>query len=148
MKPYAENRKIYFNYEVLETFESGIELLGIEVTSIRKGRIQLDGSYITLNHQEAHLVGATIQSFQPKNTDESYEPMRPRKLLLHKDELKKLESSSHEKGLTIVPLSVYNKGRKIKLQIAIARGKKLHDKRETIKRRDAEREIRRTLKNE
>ncbi|MCC7004572.1 SsrA-binding protein SmpB [Candidatus Nomurabacteria bacterium] len=147
MTRYAENRKASFNYEILEKFEAGIELLGIEVKSLRKGNIALDGAYIILRGNEAYLINCNIPPYQPNNTEESYDPTRNRKLLLTKKELDDLRKSEGTKGLTIVPISVYNKGRKIKIEIATVKGKKKFDKRQSIKKRDVEREIGRTLKN-
>jgi SsrA-binding protein len=142
------NRKAHFNYEILEKLEAGIELLGHEVKSVQKGQVNLEGAHITIRGNEAFLVGATISPYQPNNLTEDYDPARNRKLLLTKKELTSLEKTESEKGLTIVPISMYNKGRKIKLEIAIVRGKKKFDKRQTLKKRDSKREIDRTLKNQ
>ncbi len=144
---FTENRKAYFNYEIKDRFEAGIELLGLEVKSVRAGRISLDASYVILSAGEAYIIGATIQPYQAKNTPKEYDPDRTRKLLLSKKELSELQKISETKGLTIVPLSVYSKGRRIKLEIGIGKGKKLHDKRESIKKRDTDREIRREMKS-
>lgn len=144
---FTENRKAYFNYEIKDRFEAGIELLGLEVKSVRAGRISLDASYVILSAREAYIIGATIQPYQAKNTPKEYDPDRTRKLLLSKKELSELQKISETKGLTIVPLSVYSKGRRIKLEIGIGKGKKLHDKRESIKKRDTDREIRREMKS-
>lgn len=140
------NRKAHFNYDILETFEAGIELLGAEVKSLRAKQGSLDGAYVIVRGNEAFLVQAFIPPYQPKNTPKEYDPKRHRKLLLTKKEIAELAAAENKKGLTIVPLSVYNHGRKIKVEIAIARGKKKYDKRETLKRRDAEREMRRDMK--
>ena len=148
MSDYIRNKKAFFNYEIQEEFESGIELLGLEARSIRAGQGNLDSSYIIVRGGEAFLVGADIPAFQPKNAPGTYERIRNRKLLLTKEEIKKLAISSETKGLTLVPISLYNKNKKIKLKLGIARGKKKFDKRESIKKRDTDREIRRTLKNE
>lgn len=141
----AENRKAHFNYEFLEEMEAGIELEGFEVRAVRTGKMSLEGSHVTARGREAFLVGATIAPYQPNNTPKGYSPTRNRKLLLTKKEIDELAGNESKKGLTIVPISVYNKGRRIKVKIAIARGKKKFDKRETLKRRDDEREMRRTL---
>ena len=143
----AYNKKVAFNYEVLEKFTAGIELFGFEVKSLRKGQCTLDGSHVTMRGGEAYLIGAQIAPFQPKNTPEDYDPKRNRRLLLTKKEIILLSQIESKKGLTIVPISVYNKGRKIKVEIASVRGKREFDKRETIKKRDAEREIRRDFKD-
>jgi len=146
MANYAENRKIYFDYEILEKYEAGIELLGTEVKSIRSGKMSLEGSFVIIRGGEAFLINATIQPYQPKNVPKDYDPLRNRKLLLTKKEISKLIGSERNKSLTIVPLSVYSKGRKIKVEIALVKGKKKYDKRETIKKRETEREIRREYK--
>ena len=144
---YAENRKAYFNYEVLEKITAGIELLGFEVKAIKAGRISLDGSYAVIRGNEAFLIGAGITSLQPKNTPKDYDEKRNRKLLLTKKEIKKLAESEKQNGLTIVALSVYNIDHKIKVELGLAKGKKKSDKRESIKKRESDREINRTLKN-
>lgn len=141
-----ENRKARFNYEFLQKLDAGIELLGFEVKSLRQKQGTLDGAYVIVRGNEPFLVNAFIPPYQPKNTPKEYEPRRPRRLLLTKKEIAELAGAESKKGLTIVPLSVYNKGRKIKVEIALARGKKKYDKREAIKRRDTEREMRREIK--
>lgn len=143
---YAENKKAYFDYEILEKFEAGIVLSGAEVKSVRDGKVSIIGSQVIVRGGEAYIVGSTIQPYQPKNSPKDYDSAKTRKLLLSKTEIKKLEGKAGERGLTIVPISLYNKGTKIKLEIAVARGKKKYDKRETIKKRETEREIRRTFK--
>ena len=141
-----EHKKAHFNYEILETFEAGIELLGFEVKSLRKRQGSLEGARVVVRGNEAYLVGATIPPYQPANAPKDYDSTRTRRLLLTKKEIAQLSGTESKKGLTIVPISVYNKGRKLKISIGIARGKKKFDKRETIKKRDVEREMRRTLK--
>lgn len=141
----AKNRKARFDYEILEQFTAGLELLGLEVKSVRAGKMNLAGAFIAVRGGEAYLVGATIPPYQPKNTPEGYDEARARKLLLSRGEVEALGEAEATKGLTIVPLSVYNKGRFLKLDLAIARGKKKFDKRESIKKRDVEREIGRSL---
>jgi SsrA-binding protein len=143
-----QNKKAYFNYEILEKIEAGIELLGFEVKSLKKGQGSLEGSHITVRGNEVFVINMQIPPYQPANTPKDYDPNRNRRLLLTKKEISELSGEENQKGLTIVPLSVYNKDRKLKLEIAIVRGKKKYDKRETIKKRDVERDIRRTLKNE
>ncbi len=140
------NKKARLNYEILETFEAGIELLGLEVKSVKRGEVSLEGSYIVVRGGEAFLTGADIAPYQPSNTPKDYDSRRNRKLLLTKKELTELEKKEAQKGLTILPISMYNKGRKIKVELAVARGKKKFDKRQTIKKRESDREIRRTLK--
>lgn len=141
-----ENKKAYFNYEILEKFEAGIELLGFEVKSLKSGQGSLEGSHVTIRGNEAFLMGMQIPPYQPTNTPKEYDPKRNRRLLLTKKEIAEIEKAEAQKGLTIVPLSVYNKGRKVKITIGIVRGKKKYDKRETIKKRDSDREIKRDLK--
>lgn len=142
----VSNKKAYFNYEIQEKLEAGIELAGFEVKALKGGRGSLDGAYVILRGNEAFLVNMHVPPYQPKNTPESYDPYRARRLLLHKREIEKLIGTEKQKGLTIVPLSLYASDGKIKADIAIVRGKKKHDKREDIKRRDLEREIGRKLK--
>jgi SsrA-binding protein len=146
MLHYAENRKARFNYEILEKYETGIELLGTEVKSVRGGQMSLEGAFVIVRGGEAFLINANIPPFQIKNAPKDYDPLRNRKLLLTKKELDTLAGSEKNKSLTIVPISVYNKGRKIKLEIALVKGKKKFDKRETLKKRDTDREIRREYK--
>lgn len=142
-----EHKKARLQYEILEEYEAGIELLGHEVKSLRAHHGKLEGSHIIVRGGEAYLVGATIPPYQPANTPKEYDPARSRKLLLTQKELAALGGFEGQKGLTIVPLSVYNKGGKLKMRIAVARGKKAFDKRAVLKKRDTERDIRRTLKN-
>lgn len=137
------NKKINLDYEILESFEAGIELLGIEVKSIKGKQGSLLGSHITVRGGEAFLIAMNIPPYQIKNTAKDYDPKRNRKLLLNKIEIQKLAALEAKKGLTIVPISVYSKGKKIKVQIAIVRGKKQFDKRNDIKKRDTDRDIRR-----
>jgi SsrA-binding protein len=146
--PLIQNRKAYFNYEILEKIEAGIELLGFEVKSLKKGQGSLEGSHNTVRGNEVFVINMQIPPYQPANTPKDYDPVRNRRLLLTKKEIGQLAGAEGQKGLTVVPLSVYNKGRKLKLEIAIVRGKKKYDKRETIKKHDTEREIRRSLKSE
>ena len=145
MKTLAKNKKAYFNYEILERFEAGIILIGQEVKSIKAGRISLAGSFVVLRNGEVFLIGANVPAWQPKNAPPDYNPERSRKLLLKKSEIKNLIGKSKQKSLTSIPLRVYTKRGKIKLEFAIAKGKKKVDKRETIKKREIERKIRRAL---
>ncbi len=142
---HADNRKALFDFEILKTFTAGLELLGLEVKAIREGKMNLRGSFVAVRGSEAFLIGADIQPYQPKNAPLEYDGTRPRKLLLTKAEVEELAEAEGTKGLTIVPLSVYNKGRFLKLDLAIGRGKKVYDKRQAIKKRDIEREINRSL---
>ena len=157
--PLAENRKAFFNYEILEKYEAGIELSGIEVKSIRTHHVSLAGSYVSVRGGEAYLIGADIAPYQPKNTPADYDSKRVRRLILRKSQIAELAKHESKKGLTMVPISMYNsaskkgtggtgskggnRGGKIKIEIAVVRGKKKFDKRETIKKRDTDRETRR-----
>lgn len=147
VEKFATNRKASFNYEILEEFEAGIELYGHEVKAIRAGLASLDGGHVSVRGSEAYLIGVTVSAYQPANTPKGYNPTRSRKLLLTKKEIAQLEGIERQRGLTIVPLAMYNKGRNIKVTIASVRGKKKFDKRETLKRREADRDIQRTLKD-
>ena len=146
MASYAENRKMRFDYEVLEKYEAGIELLGTEVKSVRGGHMSLEGAFVIVRGGEVFLINSNIPPFQAKNAPTDYDPLRNRKLLLTKKEIGELGSSEKNKSLTIVPISVYNKNRKIKTEIALVKGKKKHDKRQTIKKRETDIEIRREYK--
>jgi len=141
-----QNKKVYLNYEIQETFSAGVELFGFEVKSLRKKQGSLEGAYIIARGNEVFLIGATIPPYQPTNTPDNYDPARNRKLLLTKKEIERLSSFEKQKGLTIVPISVYNKGIKIKIEIGVAKGKKKYDKRESIKKKDTERDLKRILK--
>ncbi|HBB49701.1 TPA: SsrA-binding protein [Candidatus Nomurabacteria bacterium] len=143
MASYAENRKARFNYEILGKYEAGIELAGTEVKSVRGGAMSLEGAFVIIRGGEAYLINANIPPYQPKNAPPDYDPLRNRKLLLTKKEIAELAGSEKNKSLTIVPISVYNKNRKIKVEIALVKGKKKFDKRETIKKRETDRELRR-----
>ncbi len=149
-----EHKKARLNYEVLEEFEAGLQLLGHEVKSLRGKHGKLEGAHIVVRPSgrkggyEAYIVGMSIPPYQAANTPKTYEPERTRKLLINKKELLKLSDAEGQKGLTIVPLSVYNKGSKLKVKIAIARGRKQYDKRDVLKERDTKRDIQRTLKNQ
>ncbi len=148
MSRLAQNKKAHFDFEILKTFEAGLVLLGTEVKSIRTGRVKLDGSNVVVRGGEAYLIGASISAFQPINTAKNYDPDRPRKLLLSKKELSTITRETEKDHLTAVALALYNKNRHIKLEFALARGKKKADKRESIKTRDVKREIDRTLKSQ
>lgn len=144
----VHNKKARFDYEILETFDAGMELLGFEVKSLRKGQGSLDGSHVTIRGGEAFLINAHIPPYQVGNSPKDFDTRRNRKLLLTKKEIDTLSGIETQKGLTLVPISVYNRGSRIKIEIGVARSKKQYDKRETIKKRDADREARRTLKGE
>lgn len=146
MTDYVSNKKVRFDYELLEKFEAGISLLGTEVKSVRKGQGKLEGAHVIVRGAEAFLVNASIPPFQKANAPEDFDAERPRKLLLSKKQLKKLHEESEKHGLTVVPIRLYNAGRNLKLEIAVARGKKKYDKREAIKERDIKRTLGRLLK--
>ena len=148
MAVFIQNKKVRLNYEILKTLEAGIELFGHEVKALRNKQGSLKGAHVIARGDEVFLVGATIPPYQAANTPDSYDAMRPRKLLLTKREIGEIAGSESQKGLTIVPISVYSKARKLKLEIAIVRGKKQHDKREDLKKKDAKRSIAREMKRE
>ncbi len=139
------NKRACFDYEILETYEAGIELRGFEVKSIKTGRINLAGSYVIIRDNQAQLLNADIPAYQPKNMPVDYDPKRSRRLLLKKSEIKNLIGRVQEKGLTLVPLRVYTKGRqqRIKIEIGLAKSRKRYDKRELIKKREVGKEMRR-----
>ncbi len=141
-----ENKKARFDYEILEQFEAGLELLGGEVKSLRARRGSLEGARVIIRGSEAFLVGATIPLYQPNNPTARHDEDRTRKLLLTKYEIDRLAGLESQKGLTMVPLSVYSKGNKLKLSLAVVRGKKKYDKRQKIQKREASREAHRELK--
>jgi SsrA-binding protein len=141
-----ENGRVRFDYTILEEMEAGLELKGFEVKSLRAKRGSLKGARVVARGGEAYLVGASIPAWQIANAPKSYEPERTRRLLLSQKEIAHIASAESHQGLTVVPISVYNRGRKLKLAIAIARGKKREDKRHTIRAREEKRRIERTLK--
>lgn len=142
----AENKRAFHNYEILERFNAGISLLGQEVKSIRTRGVGLAGSYVIIRQNEVFWVGAKISPYQPKNAPPDYNPERSRKLLLKKSEIKYLIGKSRQRGLTLLPLKVYTKGSKIKLEIGLAKGRRKVDKRERIKKREFERKRKILLK--
>ena len=145
MKLLIKNKKAYFDYKILENLEAGIVLTGAEVKSIKQSQINLKGAYVAITGNEANLLNAHIAPYKFANQN-SYNPTRSRKLLLHKKEIDYLIGKSREKGITILPLSAYTKKGLIKLEVGIGQGKKKYDKRETIKKREGEREIQRAIK--
>ena len=146
MPALLENKKAYFNYEILEKYEAGLELKGFEVKSLKSKRGNIMGARVIIRGNEAHIVGMDILPYQPKTPPPDYEPQRTRKLLLHKKEISRLAGKAEERGLTVIPTKVYTTHCRIKIEIAVVRGKKRFEKREKIKKRDIEREISRTLK--
>jgi len=141
----ATNKRAYFDYQILETYEAGIELKGYEVKSIKTGRINLSGSYAVLKNNQIWLINVDIPPYQAKNTPLDYDPKRTRRLLLKKAEIKGLVGKVQEKGLTLVPLKVYTKNRKIKIEIGLAKSRKKVDKRELIKKREFKKEVKETM---
>jgi SsrA-binding protein len=148
MTDYIRNKKVTFDFELLETFEAGVALLGTEVKALRTGKASLNGAYVVIRGDEAWLLGASISPYQVANAPKKYDPERTRKLLLTKKQLDELKRYGEQPGLTIVAVKWYNEKRHIKLQIALARGKKKADKREKLKERDTKRDILRILKNQ
>ena len=146
MANYVDNSKARFNYDILDEYEAGIELLGTEVKSLRANHGRIDSAHVLIRGGEAFLVNMDLPPYQAHNAGPLYAPTRTRKLLLTKKQIKELADKDADKGLTIIPLSLYNKGTKIKVKIAIARGKKKFDKREAIKKRDTGREVHRIIK--
>jgi len=144
-RPLADNRKAGYDFHLLEHFEAGVALVGTEVKAIREGRINLRDSFCKLERGEAYLLNAHIGQYSHGGYA-SHDPMRPRKLLLHREELNKLLGKTAERGLTVVPLRMYLRNGRVKVEIALAKGKKTFDKRETIRRREAERETRAAVK--
>ncbi|WP_368275353.1 SsrA-binding protein SmpB [Coprobacillus cateniformis] len=146
MKIVAQNKKAYHDYFILDTYEAGIELQGTEIKSIRKGSVNLKDSFIRIRNDEAFIDNMHIAPYEQGNRF-NHEPLRQRKLLLHKKEIKKLQKELKEKGLTIVPTKLYFNTSKLKVEIALARGKKLYDKRQDLKEKDSKRDIEKALKH-
>lgn len=143
-----ENKKAYFDYEILEKFEAGLELRGWEVKSLKSGRGSLIGAHALIRGGEAFVVGLDIVAYQAKNMPTDAEEKRTIKVLLNKKEIEYLEGKTQQKGLTLVPIKLYNKGNKIKMEIGLVKGKKAHDKREATKKRETNITMRRILKEE
>ncbi|MEE2679255.1 MAG: SsrA-binding protein SmpB [Myxococcota bacterium] len=141
----ATNRRARFEYEILDTWEAGIALLGPEVKGLRTGKANLSDAYATVRRGEAYLVNAHISPYDKAGRDNP-DPRRERKLLLHRREIAKLQGAVAEKGLTLVPLKLYFKNGRAKVELGLARGKRRHDKRETIRRREQEREMQRAVR--
>ena len=144
----ADNRKARHDYDIEESYEAGMVLTGSEIKSVRAGRMNLRGSYARIVNGEVLLYDTHISPYEQSGTFFNHEPTRPRKLLLHRREISRMSGQVREKGMTIVPLKVYFKNRRAKLEIGIARGKKLYDKREDVAKRDAQREIDRAMKSQ
>ena len=144
-KTITENRKARHEYTVLETYESGIELVGTEVKSIRLGAVNLKDSWCSVDHGELYIRGMHVSPYEKGNIF-NRDPMRVRKLLMHKKEISKLYGTLKQDGLSLIPLSLYFRDSKVKVQLALCRGKKLYDKRADAAKRDAKREIDRNIK--
>ena len=141
----AENRKAFHDFHLLESFEAGIVLLGTEVKAIREGRVNLRDSYARVEDGEVFLYNVNISPYSHRGYAD-HEPLRRRKLLLHKSEIRKLIGKTVERGMTLVPLRVYFKDGRVKVAVSLARGKQEYDKRETVKKREADRETRAAVK--
>ncbi len=142
------NKKALFNYEVLEKFKAGILLTGQEVKSIKTGKASLQGSFVALKAEEVFLLNVNVPPYQPKNAPKDYDPQRTRKLLLNKAEIKHIIGKIQQKGLTMAPIKLYTDKGKIKVEFGIVKGKRKFDKREKIKKRETEREMRRNIKGD
>lgn len=145
MKIIAKNKRAFHEYEIIDTLEAGIVLQGTEVKSIKNGQVNLRDAFVRIKDEEAILINCHISHYEQGNR-ENHEETRTRKLLLHKKEILKLESRMNEQGLTIVPLKMYLKSNYVKLEIGIGKGKNVRDKRETLKRKEQNREMQRALK--
>lgn len=145
MKILSENKKALFDYEIIERFEAGMVLFGQEVKSIKTGHINLSGSFVALKGGEPFLVGVKVPPYQPNNIGADYNEERERKLLLNKKEINELIGKTKQKGFSLIPLKVYEKNGRVKLEFGLAKGKKKYNKKEKIKERDVEREVNREL---
>jgi SsrA-binding protein len=143
----TENRKAFHDFHLLETFEAGLVLLGTEVKAIREGRVNLRDSFARVEGAEVYLYNVNISSYSHRGYAD-HEPLRRRKLLLHRDEIRKLIGKTVEKGMTLVPVRMYFKKGRVKVAVSLAKGKKDYDKRETIKRRETDRETRAAMKHQ
>jgi SsrA-binding protein len=143
MKIYSENKKAGFDYTILEKFEAGMVLFGQEVKSIKTGHINLSGSYVALRENEPFLLGVKVPPYQPNNAGADYNEERQKKLLLNKKEIDYLAGKAKTKGFSLIPLKIYDNSGRIKLEFALARGKKKYDKKESIRKREVNREIHR-----
>ncbi len=142
----ATNRKAYHDYHVGETYEAGIALTGTEIKSVRQGMVSLRDSFARVENGEVFLYNMNVSAYDAGNRF-NHEPRRTRKLLLHKSEIRKLVTKTQEKGFTLIPLKVYLKGGRAKVELALAKGKRLYDKREDIKKRDVMRQVDRVIKD-
>jgi len=145
-QPVSVNRKAFHDYFIEEEYEAGLVLTGSEIKSVRAGRVNLRGAYARVENEEAWLYDAHISPYEQSGTYFNHDPIRPRKLLLHRREIDRLQGKLEAKGLTLVPLDIHLRGRHAKVKLGLARGKKLYDKREATAERDATRQIERVLK--
>lgn len=146
MKALAVNKRAMFDYEILDTFEAGLKLLGIEVKSVKEGNMSIKGAFVTTHGDEVYLVNSYIPPWQVKNSPNDFDPERSRKLLMKRSEINSIVGIKREKGLTLVPLRVYNKGAWIKIEVGLAKGKKIHSKKQLKKERDILRDTERFLR--
>ncbi len=144
-KVIANNKKAYFDYFILEKYEAGVELFGTEVKSIRLGQCSIKESWVRIDKGEIHIMGMHINPYEKGNIFNK-DPLRVKKLLMHKQEIRKLKSKLEEQGLTLIPLRVYFKGSLVKVEIGLAKGKKNYDKRESLAKKDQKREVEKALK--
>jgi SsrA-binding protein len=146
-KVISDNRQARYLYHILETYEAGIQLVGTEVKSIRAGKVNLKDGYALVRNSEAWLINVHISPYSPSSQYFNHEPRRTRKLLLHRQELRKLIGKVEQQGLTLIPLKMYLKRGWVKISIGLCKGKKIHDKREDMKRKQDQRDIQRAMKN-
>ncbi len=142
----AENRRARFEYHIEERFEAGVVLAGWEIKAIRAGQVQLTDGYVVIRDGELYLIGCRINALRSASTHVVPEPDRTKKLLMHKDQIRRLVGKVEQRGFTLVPLDLHYKGGRVKAEIALAKGKAAHDKRETIKEREGKREVERAMK--
>ncbi len=142
MAIFAENKRTHFDYTVLKTYTAGIELAGMEVKAITSGRVNVSGARVIIRGGEAWLINCDIPPYQPNNTPPQYDQKRPRRLLLKREEISELTGSVQGKGLTLIPIKIYNKGRLLKLEFGLCKIRKKTDKREFLKKKAIEREVR------
>jgi SsrA-binding protein len=147
IKIVSDNRQARYLYEILETYEAGIALVGTEVKSVRAGKVNLRDGFALIRGGEVWLLNVQISVYESSSQTFNHEPRRTRKLLMHRDEIRKLTGKTQEQGLTLVPLKMYFKRGLVKVDIALVRGKKLHDKREDIRKREDQRNMQRAMKN-
>jgi SsrA-binding protein len=148
IKIISDNRQARFRYEILDTYEAGIELKGTEVKSIRLGKVNLRDGYALVRNGEVWLLNAHVSPYEQASQYFNHDPLRTRKLLLHRQEIRKLIGKVEEKGLTLVPLKMYFKNGRVKVTIGLGKGKKIYDKRESLKQKQATREVARAMKGD